>query len=266
MKKKFKISLMAGDGSENRDSNGDHPEEDEEQVTSTSSTRPRRHLTPKARAKAGGHDGGRAGAKATSKAKAEAKGKAKARVRAAPATDDVGGHARPKAKARVKAKAAATPPTEDDVDYVYDPADFDSPDDYVYDPADFGDPVDYVYDPADFADPHDDDEVEIIGEHARPKAKAKARPHEPATLAPASSSSSSSSSGAPAAGAGAASRLVEAHESDMTCVICMDRRRNMALQPCGHLVLCRECAGHFRRGSRCPICKGRVTRTQEMFM
>merc|ERR1711879_369787 len=47
---------------------------------------------------------------------------------------------------------------------------------------------------------------------------------------------------------------------DRQCVICSDRRREMAFLPCGHVVVCRPCASHFSRmtNPQCPNCRGQI--------
>ena len=51
------------------------------------------------------------------------------------------------------------------------------------------------------------------------------------------------------------------------CVICMDKLKNHALVPCGHLCLCRDCTSILRRqdGARCPICRTEITSALEIF-
>lgn len=45
------------------------------------------------------------------------------------------------------------------------------------------------------------------------------------------------------------------------CCVCMTGRATVAIVPCGHLCLCQAC-GPF---AQCPICRGRVERTQTIF-
>ena len=45
--------------------------------------------------------------------------------------------------------------------------------------------------------------------------------------------------------------LLEMH----TCKVCLDRAIAGVLVPCGHLVLCRDCASRMKVGSACPICR-----------
>jgi len=43
-------------------------------------------------------------------------------------------------------------------------------------------------------------------------------------------------------------------EVESECVVCFDNPITTTLRPCGHQVLCKECAGQLRRPS-CPICR-----------
>ena len=47
------------------------------------------------------------------------------------------------------------------------------------------------------------------------------------------------------------------HTSDPTsCIVCMDRKRDALLVPCGHIYTCMECTKTFRkRKNACPICR-----------
>ena len=55
-----------------------------------------------------------------------------------------------------------------------------------------------------------------------------------------------------AAEASRARQALDAHERTTTCQVCMQRRVDAALQPCGHL-LCTACAAQIR--DRCPFCR-----------
>ena len=44
-----------------------------------------------------------------------------------------------------------------------------------------------------------------------------------------------------------------------TCKVCLDRSIAGVIVPCGHLVLCLECASHLKVGSACPICREPAT-------
>ena len=45
------------------------------------------------------------------------------------------------------------------------------------------------------------------------------------------------------------------------CVVCLDRPRRAALDPCSHAVTCEECAQELlNRGDRCPVCRERIAR------
>ena len=48
---------------------------------------------------------------------------------------------------------------------------------------------------------------------------------------------------------------IEATDRIVNCQICFQRRVNIALHSCGHL-LCNQCAAHVER---CPFCRGEIT-------
>ncbi|KAL8179644.1 UNVERIFIED_CONTAM: hypothetical protein K2H54_070292, partial [Gekko kuhli] len=50
---------------------------------------------------------------------------------------------------------------------------------------------------------------------------------------------------------------------ERTCKVCMDKEVSIVLIPCGHLVVCAECAPNLRR---CPICRGTIRDTMRTFM
>ena len=58
-----------------------------------------------------------------------------------------------------------------------------------------------------------------------------------------------------------------------TCVVCLDRQRTHALIPCGHTVLCEDCAQrladhYYERNEsfHCPICKSICQHAQKLFL
>ncbi|XP_038843384.1 putative inhibitor of apoptosis [Salvelinus namaycush] len=52
-------------------------------------------------------------------------------------------------------------------------------------------------------------------------------------------------------------------QEERTCKVCMDKEVNMVFIPCGHLVVCKECAPSLRK---CPICRGLVKGTVRTFL
>ena len=44
-------------------------------------------------------------------------------------------------------------------------------------------------------------------------------------------------------------------KKDRTCVVCLDREREVVLDPCRHYCLCRECSNSL---SKCPMCRRRI--------
>ena len=47
-------------------------------------------------------------------------------------------------------------------------------------------------------------------------------------------------------------------EAESECVVCFDRAIGTCLRPCGHQVLCRECADKLRTPRICPICRTQI--------
>jgi hypothetical protein len=47
-------------------------------------------------------------------------------------------------------------------------------------------------------------------------------------------------------------------EKNRVCVVCLDRERDVVLDPCRHYCLCMECSDRLRE---CPICRGRIEYT-----
>jgi len=45
-------------------------------------------------------------------------------------------------------------------------------------------------------------------------------------------------------------------DDSKACIICLENERCVALIPCGHLCLCRECSG---TQTKCPVCRTPVT-------
>ncbi|XP_045870492.1 baculoviral IAP repeat-containing protein 3 [Meles meles] len=52
-------------------------------------------------------------------------------------------------------------------------------------------------------------------------------------------------------------------QEERTCKVCMDKEVSVVFIPCGHLVVCQECAPSLRR---CPICRGAVKGTVRTFL
>ncbi|XP_063122133.1 baculoviral IAP repeat-containing protein 2 isoform X3 [Rattus norvegicus] len=52
-------------------------------------------------------------------------------------------------------------------------------------------------------------------------------------------------------------------QEERTCKVCMDREVSIVFIPCGHLVVCRECAPSLRK---CPICRGTIKGTVRTFL
>lgn len=52
-------------------------------------------------------------------------------------------------------------------------------------------------------------------------------------------------------------------QEERTCKVCMDREVSIVFIPCGHLVVCKECAPSLRK---CPICRGTIKGTVRTFL
>uniref|UniRef100_A0A673TX67 Baculoviral IAP repeat containing 3 n=1 Tax=Suricata suricatta TaxID=37032 RepID=A0A673TX67_SURSU len=52
-------------------------------------------------------------------------------------------------------------------------------------------------------------------------------------------------------------------QEERTCKVCMDREVSVVFIPCGHLVVCRDCAPALRK---CPICRGTIKGTVRTFL
>eukprot|EP00928_Gymnodinium_smaydae_P037336 TRINITY_DN2593_c0_g1_i1.p1 TRINITY_DN2593_c0_g1~~TRINITY_DN2593_c0_g1_i1.p1 ORF type:complete len:490 (+),score=38.33 TRINITY_DN2593_c0_g1_i1:172-1470(+) len=47
------------------------------------------------------------------------------------------------------------------------------------------------------------------------------------------------------------------------CLLCFEAPRDLLIQPCGHLIICRRC--WVRAGLKCPVCRQRITSYQRVF-
>jgi len=69
-------------------------------------------------------------------------------------------------------------------------------------------------------------------------------------------------------GSGQASRQAAGCEralDEYTCVVCLEKPKNVLLLPCRHTCLCEECAG-AQRWERCPVCREVVETTRRIFI
>ncbi|KAH3758623.1 hypothetical protein Pelo_9534 [Pelomyxa schiedti] len=51
--------------------------------------------------------------------------------------------------------------------------------------------------------------------------------------------------------------------NEILCIVCDERPRNVRLHPCGHGVLCSECAAFLRK---CPFCRSPIQDKQKLFL
>jgi hypothetical protein len=57
----------------------------------------------------------------------------------------------------------------------------------------------------------------------------------------------------------------EALRATVTCVVCMDARRDTTLG-CGHTAVCSVCLTHMRSPQKCPVCNTIVTTKIKMYL
>ncbi|CAE8680853.1 unnamed protein product, partial [Polarella glacialis] len=51
-----------------------------------------------------------------------------------------------------------------------------------------------------------------------------------------------------------------------TCCVCMDKRKDSVLTPCGHRAVCSECGETLKARSRkCPVCRQTITGVVRVF-
>ena len=56
-------------------------------------------------------------------------------------------------------------------------------------------------------------------------------------------------------------------EPENKCSVCLGDIRQVALQPCGHLCLCRDCAKIIasQQDRKCPICRQKIKKFQNIY-
>nr|XP_019568243.1 PREDICTED: baculoviral IAP repeat-containing protein 3 [Rhinolophus sinicus]XP_019568244.1 PREDICTED: baculoviral IAP repeat-containing protein 3 [Rhinolophus sinicus] len=52
-------------------------------------------------------------------------------------------------------------------------------------------------------------------------------------------------------------------QEERTCKVCMDKEVSIVFIPCGHLIVCKDCAPSLRK---CPICRGTIKGTVRTFL
>lgn len=59
-----------------------------------------------------------------------------------------------------------------------------------------------------------------------------------------------------------------AEEDNLLCCVCMERQKNTALAPCGHLCVCFQCSSAvvIPKESLCPICRGAITSSLRVYV
>ncbi|XP_029580239.1 baculoviral IAP repeat-containing protein 3 isoform X2 [Salmo trutta] len=66
-----------------------------------------------------------------------------------------------------------------------------------------------------------------------------------------------------AVGNPAPDELLRQLQEERTCKVCMDKRVSIVFIPCGHLVVCSDCAASLRH---CPICRATIRGSVRAFM
>eukprot|EP00092_Neocalanus_flemingeri_P024956 GFUD01027066.1.p2 GENE.GFUD01027066.1~~GFUD01027066.1.p2 ORF type:complete len:126 (-),score=47.03 GFUD01027066.1:409-786(-) len=55
--------------------------------------------------------------------------------------------------------------------------------------------------------------------------------------------------------------------SGTRCTVCLDNPREVLLQSCGHVCMCKDCADRVRKGdNQCPICRKQIDKMQPAFI
>jgi hypothetical protein len=55
----------------------------------------------------------------------------------------------------------------------------------------------------------------------------------------------------------------QADGRDSHCRVCLDRPLEVALEPCGHVAICRDCANRL---DSCPICRTSIAKKKNVFV
>ncbi len=52
------------------------------------------------------------------------------------------------------------------------------------------------------------------------------------------------------------------------CAVCLENPREVVIQPCGHVCLCRDCVNQTLHagGGHCPICRYKIANTSQVFL
>lgn len=60
-------------------------------------------------------------------------------------------------------------------------------------------------------------------------------------------------------------RIVKLEEEEKLCNICLERKKNIVFDPCGHVVCCEVCANNPHFNSICPKCRARITKKMKIY-
>ena len=53
--------------------------------------------------------------------------------------------------------------------------------------------------------------------------------------------------------------------SPLLCAICLTNERKYIVTPCNHFCLCNNCSNRIQHENKCPICRRRNIRVQEIY-
>ena len=72
-------------------------------------------------------------------------------------------------------------------------------------------------------------------------------------------------------GGGSKKRRRDASRGGKECLLCMSAPKSVALDPCGHVCLCAECAKKFGPGQpgtagACPVCRSSISRKLTVYL
>lgn len=55
-------------------------------------------------------------------------------------------------------------------------------------------------------------------------------------------------------------------EKTRECIVCMDKERRQAVQPCGHFAYCEQCVVEIVAGGVCSVCQQPVEGSAAVFL
>ena len=62
-------------------------------------------------------------------------------------------------------------------------------------------------------------------------------------------------------------KFITTQGKDFKCMVCRNKQKNIILQPCSHLVMCKTCVEKSKeKEQNCPLCKQKYTETIEILI